>query len=315
MVSEHTPRRESNYSSDALLFMTAGIWGFAFVAQRMGMDHVGPFTFNGIRFLLGALTLVPLLFLKPSWATPRKQPKRKRSRKKILRASIWLGLFLFLGASFQQMGIVHTTAGNAGFITGMYVVFVPILGLFLGKKTGFGTVIGVILAALGLYLLSVTGGLNIAWGDLLVLISAVFWACHVLLIGWLSRRAELAKLSITQYLICSALSMIVAVCSETITIEGIQGAMIPILYGGVCSVGIAYTLQVIGQKKAHPAHAAIILSLEAVFAALGGWLILGEVLSTRGMIGAALMLSGILISQLWGMRTQARKKKMAYPNI
>ena len=295
--------------------MTAGIWGFAFVAQRMGMDHIGPFTFNAIRFALGALTLTPLLILKPSWSQPRRSLKKKKAKRRMMRTSIWLGIFLFMGASFQQMGIVHTTAGKAGFITGLYVVFVPMIGILLGKRTGAGTLIGIILAAIGLYLLSVTGGLNIAWGDLLVLISAIFWACHVLLIGWLSRRTELAKLAITQYLICAALSMIVAVYSETITMEGIQGAMIPILYGGVCSVGIAYTLQVIGQKKAHPAHAAIILSLEAVFAALGGWLILGEVLSTRGIIGAALMLLGILISQLWGMRSPARKKKLASPSI
>ena len=322
MVTEKDPRRGSDHTSDALLFMTAGIWGFAFVAQRMGMEHVGPFTFNAIRFALGALTLTPLLFLKPSWAVvppswakPRKPLKGKKASRRMMKASIWLGIFLFLGASFQQMGIVHTTAGKAGFITGLYVVFVPMIGILFGKRTGAGTVIGIILAATGLYFLSVTGGFNILWGDFLVLISALFWACHVLLIGWLSRRTELIRLAMVQYLICAALSMIVAVAIETTTIMGIQAALIPILYGGICSVGIAYTLQVIGQKKAHPAHAAIILSMEAVFAALGGWLILGEVLSTRGMLGAALMLSGILISQLWGMRFPSRKKKLASPNI
>ncbi len=305
MKSKHSPKKGNNLS-DVMLLLTAGIWGFAFVAQRMGMEHVGPFTFNGIRFALGAAVLLPFLLLSPRKKRSARQilpPDRRsfaRNKIGVIMGSILLGLVLFMGASLQQMGIVHTTAGNAGFITGLYVVIVPIMGIALGRKTSIGTFIGAILAALGLYLLSVTEGFNIAWGDLLVLLGAVFWAAHVLIISHLSPRINAIKLAITQFAICALLSTLVALATETILISSIAKAAVPILYGGAISVGIAYTLQVFAQKKAHPAHAAIILSLEAVFAAIGGWLILGEVLSPRGMTGAGLMLAGMLISQLLG---------------
>ncbi len=308
MKSKHSPKKGNNLS-DAMLLLTAGIWGFAFVAQRMGMEHVGPFTFNGIRFALGAAVLLPFLLLAPRKKRTSKTvisadhpDRRSHARNKIgaIMGSILLGLVLFMGASLQQMGIVHTTAGNAGFITGLYVVIVPIMGIALGRKTSIGTFAGAILAALGLYLLSVTEGFNIAWGDLLVLLGAIFWAAHVLIISHLSPRINAIELAITQFFICALLSMLVALATETILISSIAKAAVPILYGGAISVGIAYTLQVFAQKKAHPAHAAIILSLEAVFAAIGGWIVLNETLSPRGMMGAGLMLAGMIISQLLG---------------
>ncbi|MEN8781509.1 MAG: DMT family transporter, partial [Desulfobacterales bacterium] len=207
----------------------------------------------------------------------------------------------FAGASLQQVGLVYTTAGNAGFITGLYVVIVPILGLFFRQRPNAGTWIGVLLAAVGLYLLSVTDRFSIAFGDLLELIGAFFWAGHVLLIGWLSPRMNSLKLALAQFAACSFFSLLTAALFETTTLRGVAQATVPILYGGVLSVGVAYTLQVVAQRNAHPAHASILLSLEAVFAAIGGWIVLGERLTTRGFLGCSLMLVGMLLSQLWGL--------------
>jgi drug/metabolite transporter (DMT)-like permease len=200
------------------------------------------------------------------------------------------GVVLFLGASLQQIGIVYTTAGKAGFITGLYVVIVPFLGLFWHKAPDWGTWVGAALAAAGLYLLSVTEQFTIAFGDLLVLIGAFCWAAHVLIIGWLSPRSDPLKLAL--------LSLAGGALTEPVSLAGLGQAALPIFYGGVFSVGIAYTLQVVAQQKAHPAHAAILLSLEAVFAAVGGWLILDESLNLRAFAGCALMMAGMLISQL-----------------
>jgi drug/metabolite transporter (DMT)-like permease len=284
--------------SDTLLLLTAIIWGFAFVAQRVGMEYVGPFTFNGIRFALGCLALAPFLIWQKNQTKSTEKPRTSRKRSTLILGGILAGLALFAGASFQQVGLVYTTAGKAGFITGLYVVIVPILGLFWKQKPEIGTWIGAVLAAVGLYLLSVTETFVIAFGDLLELIGAFFWAGHMLIIGWLSPLTNPVRLAIVQYAACSVFSMIVALLTETISAQGLYQAAIPILYGGLLSVGIAYTLQIIAQKKAHPAHAAILLSLEAVFAALGGWMLLGETLSVRGMTGCGLMLSGMLLSQL-----------------
>lgn len=287
--------------SDALLLTTAVIWGFAFVAQRVGMEYVGPFTFNGIRFGIGSLSLLPLVLMSREQPAATKNILAPPGLKTILLGGGALGLALFAGASLQQMGLVYTTAGKAGFITGLYVIIVPILGLFWRQQPRVGTWIGAVLATIGLYLLSVTEVFTIELGDLLVLVGAFFWAAHVLIIGWLSPRINPIKLAFSQYVACSILSLIAASGVETITFNSIVAAAIPILYGGLLSVGIAYTLQVIAQRDAHPAHAAILLSLEAVFAAIGGWLILGEIISARGLVGCGLMLSGMLLSQLWDL--------------
>jgi drug/metabolite transporter (DMT)-like permease len=292
--------------ADVLLLLTATIWGFAFVAQRVGMEYVGPFTFNGIRFALGSLSLVPLLFILDRRPTQVRQLLAPVATATLLAGGGLAGLFLFAGASLQQVGLVYTTAGKAGFITGLYVVIVPIMGLALGQRTNSGTWLGALLAATGLYFLSLTAQFSIAWGDLLVLIGAFFWAAHVLLIGWLSPRMDALKLAITQFAACALLSLLTALTIETLTWEGLRQAAVPILYGGLASVGVAYTLQVVAQKDAPPAHAAILLSLESVFAALGGGLLLGEVLTARALGGCGLMLTGMLLSQLWGFRRQPR---------
>ena len=287
--------KQSTWESDLLLLITAMIWGFAFVAQRVGMRFVGPFTFNGVRFFLGCLPLLPILLRNRKKAPPEIPFKSKT----VILGGILAGLILFSGASLQQVGIVYTTAGKAGFITGLYVVIVPFLGLLWRDKTTHpGTWAGAILAAVGMYFLSVTSRFTISKGDFLVLMSAFLWACHVQFVGWLSPRIGATRLAVVQYCVCGTLSLVVAIPLETITLSGLHKALIPILYGGLLSVGIAYTLQLVAQKKAPAAHAAILMSLETVFAALGGWLILGEILSFRALFGCALILCGMLASQL-----------------
>jgi len=287
--------------SDLLLVLIAAIWGFGFVAQRRGLEAVGPFTFNGVRFALGSLSLLPLVAIgnRRRNRVPGLLPKG--GTKSLLWGGGLAGAALFLGASLQQVGMVTTTAGNAGFITGLYVVIVPMLGLFWGHRPTLGTWLGAVLAAYGLFLLSVTSHFTIGFGDLLELVGAFFWAGHVLLIGWLSPRLDSLKLSSLQFAVCSLLSLITALFTEPITLAGILQAGPAILYGGLISVGFAYTLQVVAQRDGNPAHTAVILSAEGVFAAFGGWLILGEMLTPRAFLGCGLMLSGILLSELWSL--------------
>lgn len=285
--------------ADILLLLTAAIWGFAFVAQRIGMEHIGPYLFNGIRFALGSLSLLPLIYFGMGNGKSESAPAIPISKKTKIMGSVLAGLVLFGGASLQQIGIVYTTAGKAGFITGLYVIIVPIIGLRLGRKASTGTWIGAVLAVTGLYFLSITEQFTIGKGDLLVLLSAFLWAAHVLWISWLSPRMNPLNLASSQFAICSLLSFVAAYAMEPIFLSSILDAAVPILYGGLGSVGIAYTLQVVAQRDAHPAHASILLSMEGAFAVLGGWLILNETLSLRGLIGCALMLSGMLLSQLW----------------
>ena len=299
--------------SEILLFTTAAIWGFAFVAQRAGMEYVGPFIFNAVRFALGSLVLLPLVIVRQnrhtdsenriqhlhSNQTGRKPFSRKQfSSKQVLLGGLLLGFVCFMGASFQQVGIVYTTAGKAGFITGFYVILVPIIGLFWKQRPALGAWLGAISAVIGLFLLSMTERFTISLGDSLVLASAFFWAFHVLVIGWLTVKMDSIKLAFMQFATTSILSFIVAFAIEEITFEALLNATIPILYAGFLSVGIAYTLQVVAQREAHPTHAAIILSLESVFAVLGGWLLLGEIIPLRGLLGCALMLAGFFMSQL-----------------
>ncbi len=287
--------KSTSLKSDVLLLVTATIWGFAFVAQRAGMEFVGPFTFNAIRFALGALALVPFVWFGRKRPHPSRVPTFSRP---FLFGTALAGTILFLGSTFQQTGIVYTTAGKAGFITGLYVILVPILGLALGHKTDLKTWAGALLAVGGLYFLSVRGNFKIQTGDLLVLVSAFFWASHVLVIDNLSPKFDTLRLALLQFLVCSILSLVAALWVEEIMWVKIVQAAVPILYAGVLSVGIAYTLQVVAQKNAHPSHAAIIMSLESVFAAVGGWLVLGEKLSPRESLGCLLMFTGMILSQL-----------------
>jgi len=281
--------------TDLLLLLSAMIWGLAFVAQRAGMQFIGPFTYNAIRFALGGLFLIPFV---------RKKSETNLIYKKNLKPGIILGIVLFIGSSFQQFGVVYTTAGNAGFITGLYVILVPIIGLIFSRKTGLGTWIGAFLAVIGMYLLSSSDNMSMNFGNLLVLISSFFWAIHVLLIDKFTKNFEPLFLACIQFFVTSILCFTSMLIFEKPVISNILLAIIPLLYGGFISVGIGFTLQLIAQKKAHPTHAAIILSLEAVFAVLGGIIILNETLSSNTFIGCFLMLSGMLLSQLWQRKVE-----------
>ena len=282
--------------ADILMLIAAAIWGFAFVAQRQGMETMGPFLFNTARFFIGVAVLSPLV-----WYLSKKKKSSNKvevSTKKLIFAGTIAGLFLFAASSFQQVGLQYTTAGKAGFITGLYIFFVPLIGLFLGQKTGSGTWLGAIIALIGLYLLSINEDFSIAEGDLLQLVCAVFFAAHVLVIGYLAKRMDPLKLSLVQYCVSGVLSLFIAIAIEVITWDMIVDTAIPLLYAGVMSIGVGYTLQVVAQQHAKSSHAAIILGLEGAFAVLGGWLILDEYLSTRGLIGCGLMLTGMFLSQL-----------------
>ena len=284
--------------SNLLLLLTAVIWGFAFVAQRAGMEFIGPFTFNTARFALGSLSLIPLLLINQK----RKFEKVKflpLNDKKLLYGGLSAGMVLFLGATFQQGGLVYTDAGKAGFITGFYVILVPILGLFISQKTSLLTWLGAVVAIVGLYFLSVNETFDINIGDVLVLIGAFFWAIQILVIGYYSTRVDPFQLAFSQFVVCAIFSFVAALITETIVLQNVLLAYLPILYAGLFSVGIAFTIQVVAQREAHPANAAIIMSLEAVFAVLGGWMILNESIPVRGLLGCLLMLIGMVLSQLY----------------
>ncbi len=280
-------------ASDGLLLLAAIIWGSAFVAQRVGMDHMEPWAFNACRFLIGAGSLIPLLFFQ------------RKSKALFSWLTIWggilMGAVLMVGAGLQQVGLIYTTAGKAAFITGLYLVLVPLLGLFIGQGTSRDTWTGIALALPGLALLTLGDSLVLNKGDVLITIGAVFWAVHLMLIGWLAPRHNGIALAFIQFLTCSALSFVVSGMFENLSFQQVQLTWGPLAYAGIMSVGVAYTLQIIGQKTAPVAHASIILSLETVFAVLAGYLFLDETLSNKALIGCGLMLLGMIVSQL-GLR-------------
>lgn len=265
-----------------LLLLTAAVWGLAFTAQRAGMDHMGPLAFNGLRFILGALVLLPFFRTKVTHG--------------LIIPSVLAGTLLFAGASLQQWGMVHTYASRAGFITGLYLVFVPVLGIFAGEREPLTAWVGFFLAVAGLFLLSFREGFGAANpGDVLVLLGAVAWAFHVRLIGRLAAIFHPGGLALCQFSVCGALSLMGAAAFRE-SFRGASGAVIPLVYSGVLSVGLAFTLQVFAQKRVRPSEAGAIMALEAVFAAFGGWFLLGESLSLTEYSGCALMLAGTLLA-------------------
>lgn len=291
---------KTQLKANILLLLTAAIWGLAFVAQKVGAEYVGAFTFNGIRFALGSISLIPLILLlnKKKENNDAKKEEGGNSLKHTIRAGIIVGCALFIATSLQQTGVMYTTAGKAGFITGLYMVIVPILGLFLKQKVNNTTWIGIVIAIIGLYLLSINEDFSISKGDLLVLIGSVGWAIHILLIDNFTKKIDPLKLSSIQFATCSILSLLVAFIFEDINMVDISAALMPILYGGLLSVGVAYTLQVVAQKNAKPSHAAILLSMESVFGAIGGAMFLGERIGSRGLVGCILIFIAIIVSQL-----------------
>ncbi len=274
------------------------IWGFAFVAQQIGMEYVGPFTYNAVRFAIGTLSLFPIIYYFKHKNRHKKEENTSQFGWQKRYGGLILGIVLFTAASMQQVALQYTTAGKSGFITGLYVVFVAMMGFLFKHKTSFFLWIAVVLSTIGLYMLSVADMGTLSMGDAITMVSAVIWAIHVLLTSYLSPKMNSVVLAQYQFAVCSVLSFMVAFAIEEVIFSQIIEATIPILYGGLLSVGVAYTLQVVVQKHAHPTYSAIILSLESLFAVIGGWLILNETLSMNAMIGCGLMLSGMIIAQL-----------------
>ncbi len=287
--------------ADLLLLLTSVIWGLSFVAQRKGMEFVGPYLFNGVRFFLGALVLYAITRIRGRKLTGWNRPL----------PGITLGVILFAAVSLQQVGLVYTTAGKAGFITGLYVVFVPMLGIILKQKIGIFGWSGVVLAVIGLYFLSVNESFSISYGELLVLICAFVWAIQIQYIDHQAKVANHIVLAIYSFLTCAALSMAVALLFEAIHWSAIRQAWLTIGYGGVMSVGVAFSLQIVAQRDAPPSHAAMLFSLESVFALVGGMILLDERMSARSLLGCGLILLGIFslqIPKLLRLTGRARKK-------
>lgn len=288
-----------------LLLLTATIWGVAFVAQSVGMDYVKPFTFNAVRSLIGGIVLIPCIFLLNRINPPKdaadSSQEHARSGKTLLTGGICCGIFLAAASSFQQIGIQYTTVGRAGFITACYIIIVPILSLiFLKKKCPPSIWTAVALALAGLYLLCITDGFSIGKGDILVMICAVLFSVHILIIDHFSPLVDGIKMSCIQFFVCGIICGIPALIFERPTLSALLAAWAPILYAGVFSCGVGYTLQVVGQKDMNPTVASLILSLESCISVLAGWLLLGQKLSLRELSGCVLMFAAILLAQLPG---------------
>ena len=296
-----------------LLLLTATIWGVAFVAQSVGMDYVGPFTFNMVRSLIGGIVLIPCIFLLGRLNSPEKYMQKEKAkvgilndraskadeRKTLLKGGICCGILFSLATNIQQIGIQYTTVGRAGFITACYIVIVPILGLVFFHKKSRALIWGAVaLALVGLYLLCMTDDFGIGKGDILVLICSVLFSLHILVIDHFSPKVDGVKMACIQFWVCAVFSAVPAFLTETIRISGLLAAWAPILYAGVLSCGVAYTLQIIGQKNMNPTVASLILSLESCISVLAGWVILGQKLTAREILGCVLMFGAIVLAQM-----------------
>ena len=305
MKKQQTPLKNS-----LILLLTATIWGIAFVAQSEGGDAVGAFTFNSTRSLIGSLVLIPVIFL-----LNKINPKDNKSEsgissgnsssgnifsrnRTLILGGISCGICFFLASNFQQLGIMYTSVGKAGFITACYIVIVPILGLFMKKKCSPFIWAAVAMALVGLYLLCITDGFSIGKGDILVLICAFLFSLHILIIDYFSPKVDGVKMSCIQFFVCGVLSAIPALIFEHPQLSAFHGAWGAILYAGVMSCGVAYTLQIVGQKNMDPTVASLILSLESCISVLAGWIILGQKLSMREIIGCMVMFAAIVLAQL-----------------
>lgn len=282
----------------ALLLLASAIWGFAFVAQRIGAGFIGPFTFNAIRFALGAVVVVAIAGVIAArrgvaWS------RRRRAWRAALVPGVVVGVLLTVASNLQQAAMTTVPAGNAGFITGLYLVFVPVIAAFRGHRSSPSTVLGVIASVIGLYLIAVTDALTIGPGEALLIISTLVWAAQILAIDHYGGRLSSLRFAAVEFATCAVLSALAAPVFEPTPFTGVLDALGPILYGGILSVGVAFTLQVVGQRDALATHAALIMAMESVFSAIGGALILHENMGLRGYLGAALMVVGIVVSQ-WG---------------
>jgi len=284
--------------SSLCLLLTAAIWGFAFVAQVQGMEYMGAFTYGGVRFAMGALLLLPMILL-----FERKRGRPGEAKQTLLYGAL-AGAVLFAASTLQQYGVLLTqSAGKSGFITGLYTVLTPIFSIALGKKPGWFTGLGAVSAFAGLYFLSAPEGLRrVGLGDALLVAGAVFWTVHIMMVDAFAPRLRPIRFSAVQFAVCALLSLFSMTLFEQPTPGALWAGRAPLLYGGLLSVGLAYTLQVVGQRRVEPSKAAIIFSLESLFAALGGFLLLRERLGWKGCLGGALMFLGIVLSQVKGRK-------------
>ena len=295
--------RENNMEVRSMLFllMAAFIWGVAFVAQSVGMEFVGPFTFNAARFLLGGIVLLPMTLYrrKKKQRDSSLSPQQLKIRDRFtLMGGICCGAAIFIASTFQQVGMQYTGVGKAGFITALYIVIVPFLGMFLGKKVPAVLWIGAMVAVGGFYLLCITRGFILNKGDFLIFLCAVSFSFHILIIDYYAPKADGVAISCIQFLFSGAVSAVPALWKEEFTLEALGQAALPIAYAGIFSCGVAYTLQILGQAKVKPSLASLILSLESVISVLAGWILLGEVLTGRQLAGCVMVFLAVIIAQL-----------------
>mgnify|MGYP002620002692 FL=1 len=288
--------KKEQIKGSLLLFLAAIIWGVAFVAQSVGMDYVGPFTFNCVRTLIGGIVLIPCIAILNRGKVKKKTDFTEKKR--LLLGGICCGVALTTGSTLQQFGIMYTTVGKAGFITAFYIIIVPILGLFLGKKCGVSVWISVVIALAGLYFLCITDGFSIGKGDIYVFLGAIAFSIHILVIDYFTQFNDGVKMSCIQFFVCGILCFVPMMLFEHPEISMILLAWKPILYAGVMSCGVAYTLQIVGQKNMNPTVASLILSLESVTSVIAGFLVLHQNLSHRELIGCGLMFVAIVLAQL-----------------
>ncbi len=294
--------RKKSLRASLLLTLTALIWGTAFVAQSEGMNYVGGFTFIAVRYLIGGTVLIPCIFFlrklnADQWEKMSDEEHKKQDKTGII-GGICCGTVLCLASSLQQFGIAFTTVGKAGFITALYIVIVPLFGLFLKKKVGLNIWISVAIAAVGMYLLCITEGFSIGKGDFLVLLCAVAFSLHILVIDYFSPKADGVLISCVQFFTAGVIGTVLMFLYEQPTFTAILSAWAPILYAGVLSSGVAYTLQVVAQKDIDPTIASLIMSLESVFSLLAGWVLLGQKLSTKELSGCVLVFAAIILAQI-----------------
>ncbi|MGN0159439.1 MAG: DMT family transporter [Brotaphodocola sp.] len=309
--------RKKSLRSSLLLTLTALIWGVAFVAQSEGMNYVGGFTFIAARYLIGGAVLIPCIFLlrklnADQWQCLNTEERKKKNHTGII-GGICCGAALLVASSLQQFGIYYTTVGKAGFITALYIVIVPLFGLFLKKKVGLNIWVSVGVAAIGMYLLCITEGFSIGKGDFLVLLCAVAFSFHILIIDYFSPKADGVLISCVQFFTAGVIGTVLMFLYEQPTISAILSAWAPILYAGVLSSGVAYTLQVVAQKDIDPTIASLIMSLESVFSLLAGWILLGQKLSAKELFGCVLVFAAIILAQIPAERKPKRNARNAGP--
>lgn len=281
------------------LLLTALIWGTAFVAQSVGMEHIGPYTFNAARFFVGGLVLIPMVLVIRKTDKQERTPQEKRLyRKNTIIGGSCCGVILCAASTFQQIGIQYTTVGKAGFITALYIIIVPLLGLFLKKKVTWLVWLSTVIAVIGFYLLSISGKVSMNKGDVAVLICAVLFSVHILVVDYFSPKADGVGISCIQFWISAIISAGLMFLFENPQMQQILAAAKPILYAGIMSCGVAYTLQIIGQKHVEPTIASLLMSLESVFSVLAGWVLLGQVLSVKELIGCCLVFTAVILAQI-----------------